>query len=130
MIGDLIALLLTASAVTALVDNRIRPGSRDQEDALPSISVNRISGAPEYADDGEAGISEHRVQVDCWADTYTGAHAVAVAVQTALSAIQDVTQGATTFIFITLETTRDMRETGTAQADYPFRVSLDFSVWH
>ena len=90
--------------------------------------LHRISGAPLYADDGEAGLEQARIQIDCLADTYAGAKLVARGVKAALSGFEG-TVGATTFQFIELDTERDLREGGGNAADYPFRTSLDFLVW-
>lgn len=129
MEADLIAYILGDVTVGGLVGQRVRPGLRVQGEATPSITVTRISGGPEYADDGEVGLLNARVQVDCWATTYTGAKQLSGAVTDRLSAVQDVTQGATTFIYITLSDERDLSEVGANRAEYLHRVSLDFSVW-
>ena len=123
----LIARLRADAGVAAIADMRVFPGARPQNSALPAIVVNRISGGPLYADDGEVGLEQGRIQVDCWAETYTGAKLLARAVTASLSAF-DGTVGATTFEFIELENERDLREGGSNSADYPFRTALDFVV--
>ena len=123
----IIARLLADSGVAAIVGTRVFPGSRPQNAALPSAVLNRISGGPLYADDGEVGLEQGRIQVDCWAETYTGAKLLARAVTACLSAF-DGTVGATAFEFIELEIERDLREGGGNSADYPFRTALDFVV--
>jgi hypothetical protein len=124
----IIAKLLADSGVTAIVQARVFPVSRPQGTALPAVTVTRVSGGPEYADDGEAGLEEARIQIDCRADTYQAAKLLARAVTASLSAFQG-TVGATTFQDIELDIERDLRESGTNAADYPFRISLDFIVW-
>ena len=124
----LIAHLLSDSGVSALVSNRVHPGSLPQGAVLPAIVMNRISGGPQYADEGETGLNEARVQFDCWADSYPQAKRVARAVTARLSAFVG-TVGATTFAHILLDDERDLREGGGNAAEYPFRTSLDFSVW-
>lgn len=129
MEAGMIALLLAAPAVTAIVDNRIYPLSRPQGAALPSITLQRISGAPLYADDGEVGLINGRVQIDCYGETYTSAKTLAAAVKSTLSAVIDTIAGGVDFKYILVEDERDIRETGAAQVDYPFRVAIDFDVW-
>ena len=125
---SLISLLLSDSGLAALVSNRIHPGSLPQGATLPAIVMNRISGGPQYADEGETGLNEARVQFDCWAATYSQAKLVARAVIDRLSAFDGVV-GTTTFANIMLDDERDLRETGSNAAEYSFRTSLDFSVW-
>lgn len=123
----IIGLLLAASGVAALAGARVFPGTRPQAAALPAIVINKISAAPSYSDDGEDGIREDRVQIDCWGETYTAAKNTARAVIAALSAFQG--QSASVNIrYITLDLEHDLRETGGNAADYPFRTSLDFNV--
>ena len=129
MEADLISYLLADVQVAALVGDRVRPNLRPQGEALPSVTVTRISGGPEYADDGEVGLLDARVQVDCWGDTYTVAKGTAGAVTNRLSAVRDVVEGATTFLYVTLEDERDLSEVGANRAEYLHRVSLDFRVW-
>lgn len=125
---SIIRLLLSDSGLSALVSTRIHPGSLPQGSTLPAIVMNRISGAPLYTDEGEAGLSQARIQIDCWGETYSSAKQTARAVIACLSAF-DGTVGATTFANIMLNAERDLRETGGDAAEYPFRTSLDFSVW-
>jgi hypothetical protein len=122
-----IARLLAGSGVAAVVGTRVFPGAHPQGSALPAVVLNRISGGPLYADDGEVGLEQARIQIDCWAETYTGAKLLARVVTACLSAF-DGPVGATTFEFIELENERDLREGGGDAASYPFRTALDFVV--
>jgi hypothetical protein len=124
----LIARLLGVEAVSGMVATRVYPGSRPQGSALPAIVLNRISGGPLYADDGEVGLEQARIQVDCWAATYAGAKLLARRVAASLSAFEG-TVGETTFQLIELDIEQDLREGGGDSADYPFRTALDFLVW-
>jgi hypothetical protein len=124
----LITRLLADGGVAALASTRVFPGSRPQGSALPAVELHRISGAPEYADDGEVGLEQARIQINCWGATYTAAKLLARAVTASLSAFEG-TIGATTFQLIELDIERDLREAGGNAADYPFRTSLDFLCW-
>ena len=72
----LIGKLLATSGLMALVGTRVYPGSCRKAAALPAIVFNMISSNPSYSDDGEDGIAEARVQLDCWGETYTDAKTV------------------------------------------------------
>jgi hypothetical protein len=125
---SLIQLLLADSGLSALVSTRVYPGSRPQGSALPAVVLNRISGGPGYADDGETGLTNTRIQIDCWAATYGQAKLVARAVTASLSDFQG-TIGNTVFCSVMLEDERDLREGGGNVPENPFRTSLDFDVW-
>lgn len=122
-----IQLLLGSSTVTNLVGNKVFPQSIEQGVKIPALVVTRISGAPLYADDGEVGLSSPRIQIDCYAKTYTETKALADIVRTLLSAF-DGTVGGTVIQFATLEDERDDREAATA-SEFPFRIIQDFIVW-
>lgn len=126
--ADLISYMLTLTAITDLVSDRIQPVSRVQGDPLPGITVTRISGGPLYADDGEVGIADMRVQVDCWGAQYRDAKGLAEVVVEALSAVRDVEQGGTSFTYIMLDNEQDLREGGGNAPEYLFRTSLDFTI--
>jgi hypothetical protein len=123
----LIAKLLTDSGVAALVGTRIHPGVRPQGSALPAIVFNMIWANPSYSDDGEDGIAEARVQLDCWGATYTEAKTLARAVKRALSAFGGMSAGVR-FRYITLDLEHDIQEAGGNAESYPFRTSLDFII--
>ena len=125
----IIAKLLAAPAVAGAAGTRVFPGSRPQGSALPAVVFNRIDGTPLYADEGELGLVQTRIQIDCWADTYAGAKTLARAVNAALSAFVGQVNGVQ-FLSIFTEAERDLREGGSGAADYPFRTSIDFIVWH
>jgi hypothetical protein len=124
----LIQKLLATSGVTALVSQRVYPGSMPQASPLPSIVMNRVSGAPLYTDQGECGLASARVQIDCWAQTYTGAKQVARAVITSLSAFAGTSSGFT-FQYVMVDDERDFREGGSNSNEYLFRTSIDLIVW-
>lgn len=124
----IIARLLATSGVEALVSTRVYPGRRPQASALPAIDLGRVSGAPVYSNDGETGLERARIEINCWAATYTSAKTVARAVKAALSAFFGEA-GGINFQYILLDTERDLPETGANQAEYLHRTSLDFIVW-
>lgn len=127
----IIAALLADPQVAGLVGTRVEPGRRSQGAAFPSVVFNRISGEPVLSDDapGAADLTDSRIQVDCWAETYPAAKLLARAVRAALRGFSTTSEGAGVhFVFPEIE--RDFNDSGGAGADYPFRVSLEFNVWH
>lgn len=63
-------LLLGTAAITAIVARRVDWGVRPQGDALPSLTLERISGAAQMNMNAPSGWDVDRVQIDCWARTY------------------------------------------------------------
>lgn len=122
MIQALITYLL---ANVAGISDRIYPGIRPQGSDLPALVVNLTSRVPEYADDGEAGLSIDRVQIDSWAENYTAARNLSVLVFNALSAYSTESD---TIGFVELINERDLHEVGSGQADYPSRVMQDYRI--
>lgn len=120
--------LLATTGVTNIVGTRVFPGSLPQAYAMPAVTMHVISGGPLYADDGEVGLDEVRVQIDCWATTYSAAKLLARAVRESLSAFVG-TVGSTAFPYILLDVIRDFREAGGNQAEYLFRTNMDYIVW-
>lgn len=125
---QIISRLLNDVSVSGLVSNRVFPGIRPQGSKLPAVVLNVIDGAPLYVYEGEVGLSEARLQVDCWGKTYTSAKNTARAVKDSLSAFVG-TVGSQTFHFIYIDDERDLTESGSGQEEYPFRVSLDVIVF-
>lgn len=125
----LVAFLLADAALAGLVATRITWQSRPQGEALPAVTLQRVSGARDYHMQGPSGLVQSRVQVDCWGATYASALAVSRAVRSLLSGIRTETggielQGA----FIDGERHDFEKDGNAAQAFH--RVMIDFQVWH
>ncbi len=125
----LIGFMLTDTALAALVGNRIDWQKRPQGDALPSISLQRVSGGRDYSMQGATGLVQSRVQIDCWGETYVSTLDVARAVRDLLSGIRRnignlQLQGA----FIDSER-HDFEKEGNAAEGF-HRISMDFQIWH
>lgn len=90
--------LAGTAGVAALVGTRIYPQVVPQEQDLPALAYQRISGAPRYTHSGDAGLTRARFQITCLAATYAGVKALAAVVRAALTgatgAWDDVTVGA------------------------------------
>jgi len=114
---DLRAALIAASAVTALVGQRIAAGVLPQGELRPYVTYSLVAGEriPSMTD---SGVMRHaRMQLNCWSPSYSVAKQIALAVQTAIetSALFEV-------VFIGDQDLYD------AETDL-FYVVLDYSVW-
>lgn len=118
------AILLASSGVTSLAPAaRINWGAHPQGAALPALVLNVVSDAEGMVMNGPNGLSEGRVQIDAYADTYGDAKALARAVRTLLHGLRN-----TNFRLVMHVATRDSREGGTNEAERPYRVSMDFTT--
>jgi hypothetical protein len=120
--------LLAHSPLAALVGDRLTWGFSKQGDVLPRVTVERISGGPEYADEGEINLSQQRLQVDCYGSTSASARAVAAAIRARISGGSFVQSGVT-FNGVYIDGIRDQSDAyeGGRQEHL---VSLDLMVWH
>lgn len=114
---DVRAALIAAPAVTALVGQRVAAGIMPEGTVRPYVTYALITGEriPSMTD---SGLMRHaRIQLDCFADSYSVAKQIALAVQTAIeaSALFEV-------VFIT---DQDLYDPETNL----FYVVLDYSVW-
>lgn len=78
--------LVADATVAGLVGTRVRPMLLNQNETLPAISFSRVATVPH--DDLELTQNHEwvRVQVDCWAASYSAAKTLAAAVRAALQA--------------------------------------------
>ena len=119
--------LLASSAVSTLVGDRLTWGFSKQGDVLPRVTLQRISGGPEYSDEGEAGLSNQRVQVDCYGATSASARAVYEAIRARISGANFTQSGVEFNIYIdSVRDEPDAYEGGRQE----HLVSLDLMVWH
>lgn len=128
----LTAHLLASTSLAEMVGNRITWDERPQGEALPSVVFNLIDGAPEYSDEGTAGMSNARIQIDCWATDTTGANGSTTAKEVARAVIAampiDMTRNGVEFQGVFLDATRDFPpETGPGGVQF-FRRSLDYLI--
>lgn len=93
--------------------------------ARPYIVLSRVSGLHDYHSQGSSGYVVSRVQVDCYGDTYDGAHATASAVVDALSGYRGGTIQA---VFI--DSQRDLTGVDGGDPNELFRLSIDVIVHH
>ena len=115
------SILLSASSVTATSGPRISYGSAAQGAALPYVVLHVIGDNEEHTYKGPDGLSQGRVQVDCYGATYAQAKLLSRAVRAAL----DGYRGGN-FSGIFHASTRDQREGGTNEPQRPFYVQMDF----
>ncbi len=99
--------------------------SAPQTAVRPYVVLNRVGGQPNYHMQGPSGFVSSRVQMDCYADKYTEATALAVDVTTLVSGY---TGGTIQGIFV--ESERSLPAADAGEVSSLFRVSIDITVLH
>ena len=79
------SLLVNNTSITDVVSTRIYPMVRNQEDDLPAITYQIISGVRSYDLTGPNGLVEGRIQINCFADDPLEAGELAAVVRAALN---------------------------------------------
>lgn len=106
--------LSSASGVTAIVGTAIYPLVIPQGAGLPAVTYQRIAGARSNDLAGAGELTHVRIQVDCWATTYSSVRALADAVGAAMHAA----------LFLPLNDIDDFDD------EVPvYRVVLEFTTW-
>ena len=129
------SILADAPEVSAIVETRIHPGELPQGATLPALSYRLITAAPQYAMDASDGVTESRVEINCWSEgseglsAYAEAKLLARAVKSALSGYTGTVlgvdiQGA----FISNET--DLRADAAGGTSRRRRTAVDVNIWH
>ena len=122
----LMAKLLASSTITTIFGTRIRWGERGQEDALPTLVLNIVSGQEEITHGGAGQIGMSRVQFDSYGTTAKQSKDGAAAVLALLHGAA-FTQSGVTFGGIFFDNTLGPR----AEGENPkvFRTMRDARVW-
>jgi hypothetical protein len=123
--SDLRTYLLADATLTTLVGTRMYPLKLPQAPTMPAIIYTWISGARVHSTDGPSGLSNPRVQFDCWAQTYLEAEALLEALRKRLDGFQG-TAGSSWIQAVFFETERDGYDDDTEL----YRRSADFFVWY
>lgn len=63
-----IQILLTDPPVAAIVGARVYPNELPDASTFPALVVTKVSGGGSYTLQGDAGLEDARVQVDCYED--------------------------------------------------------------
>ena len=113
--------LSTVAAITTYVgassSARIYPVYLPQDPTYPAISYQRISSQPHVSMGGFCNLDNPRIQIDCWATSYSDAKGMA-------EAVRDAMMSASAFNALEISD-QDLFEPDLEI----YRVSIDFSCW-
>ncbi len=124
MEADLVARI---AAMGLAVGNRVSWVDRPKADALPAITLTRISPGRSYTHDGAIAQKDARVQADVWARSHVEAAQIEAALIAALEPAATV--GSTKFGRAFLNGSPDL-PTDMLGGVKVFRRAPDFQVWH
>jgi hypothetical protein len=119
--------LLAIAGLTALIAGRVYWVNRPQGSVLPAIVLHRVSGQPDMHLIGPSGLTESRVQADCYGATYAACVSVARALEAAVSGYSGTVSGIK-FQSITIDSIRSDYEG--AEPDEIYSTGLDLLIWH
>ena len=85
----LVNLLSSDASVNAKVGGRIYPVFVPNDQSLPAITYQEVSGVRDNVMAGASGLVQARFQINCWTKTYREARELADLVRTALSPDND-----------------------------------------
>jgi hypothetical protein len=123
------SLLVGSGGVTDLVSTRVYWRQAPQSVTGNFINMHRVSGGRDYNMSGASGLTESRVQVDCWAAKYSDAKLIARAVEAVASGYTGTIGGKRLQgVFIDAERDDDTSDAGDVATR--FRTSLDLLIWH
>lgn len=106
------------SHLVANTSVKVYPAQLPQQATLPAITYTRISTAViQHRGSAKPTFSRPRFQIDCWADSYTGASNLRATVRTAMGTLSKVAL---------LQDDRDIVEAAVGR----WRASLDYYIWH
>ena len=120
---DFRALLIADAGVSALVSGRVNFGEHPQGAPFPAIVLTTVSDTEDMHMNGAGGLSQGRVQVDCYAETYGAAKLLSRAVVSVLHFHKD-----DNFFLINHLSSRDSRESGSNEPYRLYRTSVDFNT--
>lgn len=113
--------LSTVAAITTYVgassSARIYPVYLPQDPTLPAMSYQRISSQPQASMGGFCNLDNPRIQIDCWATSYSAVKGMA-------EAVRDAMMSAAAFNALEISD-QDLFEPDLEI----YRVSIDFSCW-
>ncbi len=120
------AYLLSQTAVTDLVDDRLHPSRLPDKPVLPAVVYTVVADVRDYAHDQALDLGRPLVQLDVWSTRQASALALADALIEALVGYRGAMGGIAYTAGWRLDGQRDLFEEETGF----YRVSLDFRGWY
>ena len=117
--------------IAGLVAERVYPHLAPQKAARPYLTYLVVSGEHVSHLRAAAGLVMHRVQIDCWADTYAGAEALVEAVRGAFDGLRGTIAARFTAKSIHLAGETEGYEPPAHGGEAGiYRVTLELEIWH
>jgi hypothetical protein len=124
MIEQAIRYILVNDATVKAITTHCWPVMIPQDATYPLILYTRISGERDHVLQGPSGMAHPRFQLDAFAETYTGAKALANAIREALDGYRGTAAG-TRIGSCLIDSERDIYE---SEIEI-YRISQDYMIW-
>jgi len=82
--------LVSDAGIAGLISDRVYAGELPERPIYPSAVYRRISTAPVHSSDGPSGLSQIRLQIDCWSRRFLDARALADRVTAVLDGLHGI----------------------------------------
>ena len=126
MIESALYSILTAdSTVSGLISTRVYPIKLPQSPTFPAVTYQRVSTPRVRSTTGPSGLAHPSIQIDCWAETYTGVKSLAEAAREAVDGYSG-TVGGVAIAGIIVASENDFFE---PEVEI-YRVTMDITIWH
>lgn len=123
--------LTNDSSVSALVSTRVYPVLLPQGCDVPAIRYTNISRPPVNHKKGASGLTQSRIQVDCYDKTYEGAKTLGKAVRLAMIKEGGTWGGCPVSVCRNVDHTDETEEIDVqGNIKIYFNASMDFLIWH
>jgi len=119
------------TGITLSVVDRIYPELAPKSDALPYITLHRVSNNHLHHLSGAAGLVTQRYQIDCWASDSVTLETLSEAVRNNLDGFEHGSWGTVDVKDVKLSSENDqfIQPTDASEVGV-FRTSMDFTIWH
>ena len=123
---------LKADETVAAITTRIQPLFVKQQGDLPSLTYQRISTSPLNHATGTTATQSCRIQVDCWAASYSAVRTLGDAVEAALNGTADTesTPAISQYHLTSRSDDAEPPQDGTDINQTIYRDSQDYIVWY
>ena len=124
--------LISYAPLNAQVGGRIATGYLPNNAPLPALLLSRVSSIPEYSHDGNCGLLESRMQIDCFAVTYPEIKTLSANVKKAMRPLERAALviGGLRLSGAFLENETDLYEASDVDTESRFHIPQDWFVIH
>ena len=130
-VEQLITARLKADGTVSAITTRVQPIFVKQQGDLPAITYQRISTTPQNHATGTTATQQCRIQIDCWASSYSAAKTLGDAVEAALNGVTESGPPAVSqYHMVSRDDDAETPQGGTDVSQTIYRDSQDYLIWY